>query len=157
MTAEDWLPTLMAAAGEPDVKERLLKGAKVGASEYKVNHDGYNQLDVLTGKGKSNRREFYFYAETDLNAIRFDHWKLHFTLKNTWLGAVEKLDGALLFDIKLDPLERTPDVGGHLAWMKEKTWIAPIVGPEVVRFMKSLQDYPLRQKSGGVAASLKSG
>jgi arylsulfatase len=157
MTGEDWLPTLMAAVGDTDAKERLLKGARVGEREYKVHLDGYNQLDMLTGKGKSKRREFFYYAETDLNAVRVDQWKVHFTLKNTWLGAPEKLDGAMLIDIKLDPFERTPETGGHLAWMKEKTWLAPVIGPQVVRYMKSLQDFVPRQKGGGGAVGLMKG
>ena len=63
MTMEDWLPTLMAAAGEPQIKQQLLAGTKVGARDYKVHLDGYDQTAMLTGKGKSQRREFFFYGE----------------------------------------------------------------------------------------------
>jgi hypothetical protein len=113
---------------------------------------------MLCGKGKSARREFFFYAENELNAVRVDRWKVHFTLKNSWLGTPEKLDGAMLIDIKLDPFERTPETGGHLLWMKEKTWLAPVIGPQIGRFMRSLQEFPPRQKSGGGAiGQLKGG
>jgi hypothetical protein len=144
---------LMAAAGDTDVKKRLLEGTRVGDRDYKVHLDGYNQLAMLTGQGRSQRREFFFYGENELNAVRVDHWKVHFTLKSTWLGAPEKLDGGLLIDIKLDPFERTPETGGHLLWMKEKTWLTPVVGPLVLRYMKSLQDFPPRQKGTGVGAA----
>ena len=128
MTSEDWLPTLMAAVGDTDIKERLLKGTRIGDRDYKLHLDGYDQTDMLTGKGKSKRREFFYYGENDLNAVRVDQWKLHLSIKNTWLGSAEKLDGGMLIDIKLDPFERTPETGGHLLWMKEKSYLIPIIG-----------------------------
>ena len=153
MASEDWLPTLMAAVGDGDIKERLLKGTKIGERDYKVFLDGYNQTDMLTGKGKSKRREFFFYAENEFNAVRVDQWKLHFQLKNTWLGAAEKLDGGMLVNIKLDPFELTPNAGGHLLWMKEKSFLLPLIGGQMQRFGKSLQDYPPRQKGSGIGAA----
>ena len=153
MTSEDWLPTLMAAVGDTDVKERLLKGTRIGNQDYRVHLDGYDQTDMLTGKGKSKRREFFYYGETELNAIRVDQWKLHFQLKNTWLGSAEKLDGGLLLNIRLDPFERTPETGGHLLWMKEKSFLLPLVGGQMQRFGKSLQDFPPRQKGSGIGAA----
>jgi arylsulfatase A-like enzyme len=157
MTMEDWLPTLMAAAGDPGIKERLKVGAKVGERDYKVHLDGYDQTAMLTGTGKSARREFFFYGENDLNAIRVDHWKVHLALKNTWLGEREVLDGGLIIDIKLDPFERTPETGGHLLWMKEKSWIVPIVFPQLARFQRSLQEFPPRQKGTGIGAGTMGG
>ncbi|MBL0089653.1 MAG: arylsulfatase [Ideonella sp.] len=153
MTSEDWLPTLMAAVGDTDIKDRLLKGTRIGERDYKVMLDGYNQTDMLTGKGKSKRREFFYYAENEFNALRVDQWKLHFQLKNTWLGASEKLDGGMLVNIKLDPFELTPGTGGHLLWMKEKSYLLPIVGAQMQRFGKSLQDFPPRQKGSGIGAA----
>ncbi len=150
MTAEDWVPTLMAACGEPNVKDDLLKGKSVGGETYKVHLDGYNQMDMLAGKGPSNRREFFFYGETSLNAARVDQWKVHVAVKNEWLKAAEKTN--LVIDIKLDPFERTPEAPGHFAWMKEKSWIAPKLAPFVLGHMKSLQEFPPRQKSSGVGA-----
>lgn len=150
MTMEDWLPTLMAAAGDSDTKERLKNGLTVGEREYKVHLDGYDQTAMLTGKGKSKRREFFFYGENSLNAFRVDHWKMHMAIKNSWLGVREELDGGMIVDIKLDPFERTPESAGYLLWMKEKTWVLPIVTPFMARFQKSLQDFPPRQKGSGL-------
>jgi arylsulfatase A-like enzyme len=153
MTSEDWLPTLMAAVGDTDVKARLLKGAKVGERDFKVHLDGYDQTAMLTGKGKSARREFFFYAENDPQAVRVDQYKLHFAIKNTWLGAAEKLDGGMLVNIKLDPFELTPETGGHLLWMKEKSYLLPLFGGQMQRYAKSLQDFPPRQKGAGIGAA----
>ena len=153
MTMEDWLPTLMAAAGDSTVKESLKAGTKVGEREYKVHLDGYDQTAMLTGKGKSQRREFFFYGENDFNAFRVDHWKMHLALKNSWLGQRETLDGGMIIDIKLDPFERTPETGGHLLWMKEKSYLLPMVMPQLAKFQKSLQEFPPRQKGAGIGAA----
>lgn len=152
MTMEDWLPTLMAQVGEPDIGERLKAGARVGERDYKVHLDGYDQTAMLTGAGKSARREFFFYGENNLNAVRVDHWKLHLALKDSWLGAREVLDGGMIIDIKLDPFERTPETGGHLLWMKEKSYILPTVMPQLMQFQKSLVAFPPRQKGSGIGA-----
>ena len=152
MTMEDWLPTLMTAVGEPHIKQELLAGKKVGARDYKVHLDGYDQTAMLTGQGKSARREFFFYGENNLNAVRVDQWKLHLALKNSWLGGREVLDGGLLINIKLDPFERTPETNGHLLWMKEKSYILPVLMPQLMRFQKSLQEFPPRQVGAGIGA-----
>lgn len=158
MTMEDWLPTLMAVVGEPDIKSRLQAGTKVGDREYKVHLDGYDQTAMLTGKGKSARREFFFYGENNLNAVRVDNWKLHLALKSSWLGSREVLDGGMIIDIKLDPFERTPETGGHLLWMKEKSYILPVIMPQMMKFQRSMQEFPPRQKGSGIGAqTLKSG
>ena len=153
MTSEDWVPTLMAAAGDSTLKERLLAGTSLGGRDYMVHLDGYNQLPMLTQDGKSQRHEFFYYAEGDLTALRVDQWKVHFATKDTWLDAPKKLDGGLVFDIKLDPYERSDSAGGHLVWMKSKAWLLPIVGPQLISFQKSLKDYPPRQKGQGIGAA----
>jgi len=152
-TAEDWLPTLMATVGEPDVKQRLLKGIKVNGRQYKVHIDGYNQLDVLTENGKSKRREFFFFGENDLNAVRVDQWKVHFAVKNEWVKPLEKLPGGMIVNIKLDPFERSPETPGHFLWMKEKTWILPIFAQPLKAFVESMKEFPPRQKGAGIGAA----
>lgn len=157
MTMEDWLPTLMSAAGDDGVKQRLAKGENVGGRDYKVHIDGYDQTDMLLGKGKSNRREFFFYGENQLNAVRVDEWKLHLATKDSWLGTRNVLSGGLLLNIKLDPFERTPETGGHLLWMKEKSYILPIIMPQIKGFRKSMKEFPPRQKGAGIGAGTLSG
>lgn len=152
-TAEDWLPTLMAAVGEENVKEELLKGKEVNGKNYKVHIDGYNQMDMLTGTGKSKRHEFFYFGENDLNAIRVDNWKIHLAIKDEWIKDTEKIPAGLIIDIKLDPYERSPETNGHFLWMKEKTWILPMLTPAIKDFVKSLQDFPPRQKGAGIGAA----
>ncbi|WP_075602707.1 arylsulfatase [Saccharicrinis aurantiacus] len=152
-TAEDWLPTIMAAVGEDDIKSELKEGKKVNGTEYKVHIDGYNQMDVITGKGKSNRREFFYFGENDLNAIRVDNWKVHLALKNEWVKDREILPAGMIVDIKLDPYERSPETPGHFLWQKEKTWILPQIAGPIMEFNKSLQEFPPRQKGAGLGAA----
>lgn len=149
MTAEDWLPTLMSAVGDKTVKEDLLKGK----NGYKVNIDGYDQLDMLTKNGVSKRHEFFYYAETELTAFRVDQWKVHTAIKNEWLKSPEKIDGGLLVNIKLDPFERSPESEGHFLWMKEKSWVVPLFAPYLRAHQKSLTDFPPRQKGTGIGAA----
>ncbi len=150
MSVEDWLPTLMAAVGEEDIKEELLKGKKVSGRDYKVHLDGYNQMDMLTGEGKSKRREFFYYAETELMAVRYDHWKIYFSIKDEWERAAEVQPAGLLVDIKLDPYERTIDTPGHFNWQRERTWVLPLFGPPIKKFADSLKDYPPAQSGAGI-------
>ena len=150
----DWFPTLMAAAGNPDITNQLLKGVKLGERTYKNHLDGYNQLDMLTNpNGKSQRHEFFYFGETDLNAVRVDQWKIHVATKDKWLEAATKIPGGLVIDIKADPYERSPETGGHFLWMKEKTWILPIFAPYLQAFAQSLQDFPPAQKGTGIGAA----
>ena len=149
MTSEDWVPTLMAAIGDKTVKQDLLEGKR----GYKVMIDGYDQLDMLTQNAPSKRHEFFYYAENEMNAFRLDQWKAHTTIKNTWLGAPEKLDGGLLINIKLDPFERSPESQGHFLWMKEKSWVVPLFAPYLKAHKESLVKFPPRQMGVGIGAA----
>jgi arylsulfatase len=154
MTSEDWLPTLMAAAGDATVKESLLKGKRVGGVNYKVHLDGFNQLDLLTKPGAvSARQAFFYFAETELTAVRVDQWKIHLAIKDKWLEAAKKLPGGLIIDIKADPFERSPDTGGHFLWMKEKSWILPLLMPPIAEFIESMHDFPPSQAGAGIGAA----
>lgn len=152
MSSEDWLPTLMSAAGKPQIKQELLTGLKIDGKQWKVHLDGYDQTDMLTGAGVSRRNEFFFYAERELNAFRVKHWKVHLAVKNAWLKPAEKVPSGLLIDIKLDPFERTPEVPGHFAWMKERTWVVPELSGYFLNHLKSLKEFPPRQVGTGIGA-----
>jgi len=82
ISGEDWLPTFLAAAGEPDVKEKLLKGHSANGRDFKVHLDGYNMLPLLTGETDVNPRKEIFYFDDDgsLNAFRYNRWKIHFKI-----------------------------------------------------------------------------
>src|SRR5262249_41011628 len=108
MSGLDWFPTLVAAAGNPSIKDELLKGKQLGDRSYKVHLDGYNQLPFLTGQAPSNRHEIFYFTEGTLGAVRIGDYKYRFTDQpNGWLGATEKVDWPILTNLRLDPFERT--------------------------------------------------
>jgi arylsulfatase A-like enzyme len=110
----DWFPTLMAAAGNPDITEQLLKGVKLGDREYKNHLDGYNQMDLLLGKGPSARHELFYFGGPQLGAIRIDDFKFQFYQQpNGWPGAKVTTDMPLIYNIRQDPFERTPSIFGE--------------------------------------------
>ncbi|MDX2321955.1 MAG: sulfatase-like hydrolase/transferase [Moritella sp.] len=156
MTSEDWVPTLMAAAGEPNIKEQLLEGKKFNGIEYNVHIDGYNQLDMLTKNAPSLRHEFFYYNEQDLNAFRVDEWKIHLKTKTEWKEPAKQWPLGMLINIKADPYERSPETYGWFLWMKEKTWAVPQLQREAAKYQKSLMAYPPRQKAGGIGIADKS-
>ncbi len=110
----DWLPTLVAAAGMPDVKEKLLTGYKVGDMTYKVHLDGYNFLPYLTGQAPKGPREsfFYFSDEGDLMGLRYDNWKIAFAIQTApgtlrvWQQEFEHPRVPYIFNLRTDPFER---------------------------------------------------
>ena len=103
----DFFPTLLAIAGEPDIKDELLKGKQLGDKTYKVHLDGYDQTPVLTGKGPSNRHEIFYFAEGTLGAVRIDDWKFRMIDQpDGWLGGTVHLDWPIMSNLRLDPFER---------------------------------------------------
>ena len=93
----DWFPTFVAAAGNPSIVEELKQGKQLGERNYKVHLDGYNQLDLLTGKGPSRRHEVFYFAEGTLGAVRIDDFKYRFIDQPSgWLGGTVKPDWPIL-------------------------------------------------------------
>ncbi len=150
MSAEDWLPTIMAAAGDTTIKQELLKGKEIEGTKRVAHLDGYNQLDMLANNRESKRREFFFYNETDLNAIRVDQWKVHLRTKTTWTEPAKQWPFGVLVNIKADPYERSPETPGWYHWMKQKSWVLPEFYQAIGKYQKSLNDYPPVQKGTGV-------
>jgi arylsulfatase len=151
-SSEDWLPTFLAAAGEPEVKQKLLKGHKAGKETYKVHLDGYNQGDYLAGKEDSARKEFFYFSDDgDLLALRYERWKLHFMLQNAtgidvWRKPFETLRAPMLFDLKVDPFERATEGMNYDDWFYRRAFV--VVPSQVIvgQLMESFKDYPPRQK-----------
>ena len=109
---EDWLPTLYAVVGEPDIKEKLLTGHEAAGKTFKAHIDGYKQLDLLKGNGEGERDEiFYFDAGGHLNAVRYKDWKIHFTIMEGAINeACRKTRGwPLIVNLRMDPYEVGPD------------------------------------------------
>jgi arylsulfatase A-like enzyme len=110
----DWLPTLAAAAGNPNITEELLKGVKLGDRTYKNHLDGYNQMALLEGKGPSVRHELFYFGGPHLGAIRIDDFKFQFFQQPYgWPGEKVTTDMPTIVNIRQDPFERTPSVRGE--------------------------------------------
>ena len=105
----DWFPTLLAAAGNPNITDQLLKGVQLGDRTYKNHLDGYNQMDLLTGKGPSKRHEIFYFGGASLGALRLDDFKFTF-YQQPWGWPGEKIttDMPGMVNIRQDPFERTP-------------------------------------------------
>jgi arylsulfatase A-like enzyme len=158
MAHEDWLPTLLAAAGDPNVRENLLNGIKVGAKTFKTHLDGYNFLPFFKGgtKGGPRHEFFYFGSGADLMALRYDDWKVSFkTIKgNLFTGQVETTTAPIVTNLRQDPWERYQDESMNYGkWWGEKLWtMVPAV--EIVReFLGTFREYPPSQASGGLSVS----
>ena len=110
----DWFPTLTAAAGNPDITDQLLKGVKLGDRTYKNHLDGYNQMDLLLGKGPSARHELFYFGGAKLGALRIDDFKYQFYQQPLgWPGPKVTTDMPLVYNIRQDPFERTPSINGE--------------------------------------------
>jgi len=149
----DWFPTFVAAAGNPNVVDELKKGKQLGDRTYKVHLDGYNQMDLITGKGRSNRHEIFYFTEGTLSAVRVDDFKYRFTDQpQGWLGGTVKLDWPILTNIRLDPFERTnlPSANsGSLAfynWFAFEFWRFQFVQKEVAKVAQTAIEFPPMQK-----------
>ncbi|MGO6901879.1 arylsulfatase, partial [Rhizobium ruizarguesonis] len=111
-SALDWFPTLVAAAGNPNITDQLLKGVKLGDATYKNHLDGYNQMDLLEGNSPSARHEFFYFGGPSLGAVRIDNFKFQFFQQpQGWPGAKVTTDMPTMVNIRQDPFERTPSIG----------------------------------------------
>lgn len=152
---EDMLPTIMAAIGEPDIKEKLKKGHKVGGEKFRVHLDGYNQLDYLSGKGPSARKEFfYFNDDGSLVALRYNQWKLVFAEQRAhgmavWENPFTVLRLPKLFNLRSDPFETADHEGmDYNRWRLEHIFLLVPAQQYVGQFLETFLDYPPRQKVG---------
>ena len=151
----DWFPTFVTAAGyDGDIAADLRKGKQIGSRSYKVHLDGYNQMDMLTGKGPSRRHEIFYLTETTLGAVRIDDFKYRFTDQpNGWLGATQKVDWPILVNLRLDPYERTGMYNGKdngsiafYNWFAYEFWRFVFVQQEVAQAAQTLIEFPPMQK-----------
>ena len=110
----DWFPTLTAAAGNPNITDQLLKGVKLGDRTYKNHLDGYDQMDLLTGRGPSKRHEVFYFGGASLGALRLDDFKFTFYAQPYgWPGEKTTTDMPGMVNIRQDPFERTPMLRGE--------------------------------------------
>ncbi|MEN8204866.1 MAG: arylsulfatase [Pseudomonadota bacterium] len=152
----DWLPTFLAAAGEPDVKKKLLTGHKAIGRNYKVHLDGYNFLPYLTGKEeKGPRKEIYYFSDDgDLTALRFQDWKLIFMEQRAeatfqaWREPFVPLRIPLLENLRRDPYERGLVTSNtYDDWFLDRAYMLVPAQAYVAKFLATFEEYPPRQKA----------
>jgi arylsulfatase A-like enzyme len=154
MSGLDWFPTLVAAAGNSQINDQLLQGAKLGDTTYKVHLDGYDQTDLITGAGPSKRHEVWYFAQTNLGALRYDNYKYQFlTQPEGWIGPIVRPNMPILTNLRQDPFERMnwPKNGfseGSIAYwdvFKHEMWRFQIPGKIIAEAIPSLIAYPPMQ------------
>jgi len=158
MAHEDWMPTLLAAAGDSDAKEKLLTGMKVGDKNFKTHLDGYNFLPYFKGEVTAGpRHEFFYFSNTnDLMAMRYDEWKVSFkTIKgNLFNGQAETTQAPIVTNLRMDPWERYQDESMNYGkWWGEKLWTMVPATVIVGQFLQTFQAYPPSQPNGGLTVS----
>jgi arylsulfatase A-like enzyme len=152
----DWFPTLSAAAGNPNITEQLLKGVTLEGSTYKNHLDGYNQMDLLTGKAPSARHEIFYFAGPHLGALRHDNFKFQFFQQPYgWPGEKDTTDMPTVINIRQDPFERTPSTrgeslnnagGGYMNdFMGREFWRFVLVQQEVTKLAQTAIEFPPMQ------------
>ena len=152
----DWLPTFLAAAGEPDVAAKLKQGYDVGDRTFKVHLDGYNLLPYLTGQEAKGPRIQFFYFSDDgaLVGMRYDNWKLVFqeqripgTLQ-VWFEPFTTLRAPKLFNLRTDPLERADITSNtYWDWLLDRIFLMVPAQGIVAEFLATFQAFPPRQKA----------
>jgi arylsulfatase len=150
----DWFPTLLAAAGDPDIKERLLKGAAVSGKTFKVHLDGYNQLDYITGQAKeSHRNEFaYFNDDAQLVGFRYKYWKVIFREQPApggfpvWMDPFTTYRIPKLYHLRMDPYERADVVSDvYYDWITKNAYVINQVMIHAIDFLETFKEYPPSQ------------
>jgi len=152
----DWLPTFVAMAGDPDVKDKLLKGHQAGSKTFKVHLDGYNQLPYLTGKEpNSPRKEFFYFSDDgDLVGLRYDNWKAVFAQQRAegtmlvWSEPFVKTRLPWLYNLRTDPYEHaTITSNTYWDWYFDHVYLLIPMQTYVGQFLQTFKDYPPRQKA----------
>jgi arylsulfatase len=152
----DWLPTLVAAAGDPGVEEKLLEGHEAGGTTYRVHLDGYNQLPYLTGEADAGPRKefFYFSDDGDLVAMRYDNWKLVFAEQRmeatlqAWFEPFTVLRVPKLFNLRTDPFERADKTSNtYWDWYIDRIFLVVPAQAIVAEFLRTFAEFPPRQKA----------
>ena len=152
----DWLPTLAAAAGNPDIKDQLLNGVQLGDRSYKNHLDGYNQMNLLAGQGPSARHEVFYFGGPHLGALRIDEFKFQFYQQPFgWPGEKVVTDMPTIVNLRQDPFERTPSIrgetinnlgGGYMNdFFAREFWRFVLVQKYVGNLAKTALDFPPMQ------------
>ena len=150
----DWMPTLVAAAGDPDIKEKLLTGHTAGGKSFKVHLDGYNFLPYMTGQASKGPRDEFFYFTDDgsLSALRYRDWKTMFSIQEAhgfevWVRPFTVLRVPRLFNLRRDPFERADhDSDFYTQFFIDHMFVMVPAQAIVAEFLQTFQEFPPRQK-----------
>jgi arylsulfatase len=151
----DWLPTFLAAAGDANVKDELLKGRDEDGTTYKVHLDGYNFLPYLTGQAEKAPRDevFYFSDDGDLMSLRYKDWKVVFMEQRApgqlliWANPFTELRVPKIFNLRRDPYERADVTSNtYYDWMISRAYILVPAQAYVAKFLATFKEFPPRQK-----------
>jgi hypothetical protein len=148
------MPVLKNLLGKSPSAAELKQGKKLGETTYKVYLDGYDQMDMLTGKGPSNRHEIFYFGESTLGAVRIDDYKYRFIDQpGGWLGAKVQVDVPFLTNLRLDPFERAgwsvdQAASGeeYFQWFKYEFWRFVFVQQQVEKLAMTAIEFPPMQK-----------
>ncbi len=144
---QDWLPTFLAAAGEPGIVQKLKQGHQAGGRTYKVHLDGFDQTALLSAKGKGKRENiFYFDDNAQLNAMRWNDWKIHFAFQmDGWSGPREALNFPRVINLRSDPYETSIDSGLYARFFGDNLWLFVPTQQEVGKWLATFRQFPPRQ------------
>jgi len=153
---EDMLTTLVAAAGNPNAKDELLKGKKIGARDYKVHLDGYDLGPALAGKAEWPRKEFIYWTDDgSVAALRYGPWKITFLEQKAhglrvWQEPFTQLRAPLITNLLMDPFERAEEEHalGYQQWYMDRMFLIAPAGAYVAKWLQSFKEFPPRQKPG---------
>lgn len=156
---EDWMPTLLAAVGVPDIVEKLAKGYRANGKDFKVHADGYNFLPYLKGETKTGPREeiLYFGQGGELNAIRWKDWKVNFAgvHGNIATGVRDVTNWPLLVNLRADPYEQMPFHSEmYLRWYADNLWLFVPVQQKIGAFLATIGQFPFQEGSNLNAANI---
>jgi arylsulfatase len=160
MSQEDWLPTFLAAAGEPDIVAKVKKGYTANGKNFKVHLDGYNFLPFFKGEVKDSPRKsiIYFGQGGELNAVRYEDWKINFAVitGNIATGVREVTGWPMIVNLRADPFEKMPHEGemGYLRWYADNMWLFVPVQGVIKEFLATIPGYPFQEGSTLNAAGI---
>jgi arylsulfatase A-like enzyme len=160
ISQEDWMPTLLAAAGEPNIVDRLKSGYEANGKTFKVHPDGYNFLPYFRGEAKEGPRKaiYYFSQGGDLNAIRVQNWKIHFAIQegNIATGTRSIPGWPLIVNLRADPYEKAPHEAdlGYLRWYGDNMWTFVPAQAYIKEFLSTIPDYPFQAGASLNAAGI---
>jgi arylsulfatase A-like enzyme len=159
MSQEDWMPTLLAAAGVDDVKERLKKGHKANGKKFKVHLDGYNFKPYFEGKEKKGPREeiYYFSATGYLNAVRVNDFKLAFAIEEGAINEAIRVtpNWPVITNLRADPFEKGyHESAMYVRWYADNMWLFVPVQQKIQQFFKTIPGFPFQPGSSLTASNI---